>query len=303
MPFPHSTSNHLRDLVAIGEVMAELAPVSGREWRAAPAGDVFNVLVGASRLGLQCSFISAVGADGFAPMILDALDRERVDRSSLVRDESRQNGIYAVECDTQGERSFHYWRRGSAAAGMMRLFDVESVVEMVAQHRFLLVSGVTLAIVEDRQRLLEIVRGVHDRTTVVLDTNYRPKLWSDAEEYRRWWEQLLPYGSILLPSWDDLAAIYGPDNIESTLLRWSENGSTVIVKRGAEGCAWVENGQLVILPPLQPERIIDTAGAGDAFNAGVLAGLARGASIEDACMLGQQQAVQVLGLRGAIGDL
>jgi len=280
--------------------MAELVPTSRDGWRAAPAGDVFNVLVGAARLGLRCSFISAVGSDGFAEMIFDALDREKIDSACVVRDPVRQNGIYTVESDGEGERRFHYWRRGSAAAGMMRTLDADTLFETIGRHRFLLLSGVTLAIVEERELLLELARRVADRVTIVLDTNYRPKLWRSGEEYRFWWEQLVPYGAILLPSWEDIGVVYGADQVEPTLRRWGDGRALVVVKRGADGCGWIERDHLMTMPALVPEHIADTAGAGDAFNAGVLAALARDAAIDDACMLGQQQAARALAVRGAI---
>lgn len=59
-------------------------------------------------------------------------------------------------------------------------------------------------------------------------------------------------------------------SLEASLPVWRRRRSTVIVKRGARGSCWIGNGaELTRLPP-RVVRVVDTTGAGDAFNGGFL---------------------------------
>ncbi len=71
---------------------------------------------------------------------------------------------------------------------------------------------------------------------------------------------------------------------------------SIVVKMGADGC--LVDGHP--LPAPVTERIVDTTGAGDAFNGGYIAGLVRGLSPIDAAALGQRTAARALQVRGAI---
>lgn len=289
------------DLISLGECLVEFTRSADGAYNAGFAGDAFNVLFYAGRLGLRTGFISAVGDDLFTPMIVEGIEREGIDSSHLLRLSGRENGLYFIELDDAGEYRFHFWRRDSAATQTLLEHDLDRLARFIAGSEFFLITGVTMAVMEGPERLTELLERVHGSTRIVFDTNYRARLWSSPAAYRERFEKLLPMIDILLPTASDLAAIYDDESLERLCERFEEMGPAMIaIKGGSEGSALWRDHRLHWQPPREVVTVVDATGAGDAFNAGFLTGLARAMSIEESCELGQRTARHVLGVPGAI---
>lgn len=288
-------------LVSLGECLVEFNQTGDGTWSPGFAGDAFNALFYATRLGLATGFISAVGDDPFTPMILSGIEGEGIDTTHLLRFDGYRNGIYFIELDEHAECTFHFWRNGSAATKTLLHHDIEKLAGYVASSEYFLLSGITLAVMEAPERLMELLRRVHRCTQIVLDSNYRARLWRSPEEYRRRIEQVLPYVDIFLPTAGDLMVAYRGESLEAACKRGVDSGvATVVVKCGNEGCAYWSDGSLHHIPAIGDVEVVDTTGAGDAFNAGFLTGSVRGYTLEESCALGQQVASRALGVKGAI---
>jgi sugar/nucleoside kinase (ribokinase family) len=98
---------------------------------------------------------------------------------------------------------------------------------------------------------------------------------------------------LVLPNAAEAQALASAVEIREAAYLLNERVSTVIVKLGAEGALVAEKSNVrdVCAIPVAP---LDTTGAGDAFNAGVLAGLQMGSSVDDACREGHRVAGQVV---------
>ncbi len=289
------------DLISIGECLVEFSSREDGAFVPAYAGDAFNTLFYASRLGLATGFISALGDDLFTPMILAGIEREGIDRSRLLRLGGRRNGLYVIELDGRADYTFHFWRAGSAATQTLLHHDPDDLAEYCATAPFFLLTGVGLAVLEGRERLLELLERIAGRTRLVFDTNYRARLWESPERFRERMEEVLPYADILLPTAGDLHAAYPGTGIGELCDRFLGMGAGIVaVKQGERGCVLAGTGELLEIPPPEPVRVVDTTGAGDAFNAGFLAGLLRKQPPYECCLLGHRVAARAIGVRGAI---
>lgn len=289
------------DLISIGECLVEFSAREDGAFVPAYAGDAFNTLFYASRLGLATGFISALGDDLFTPMILAGIEREGIDRSYLPTIGGRRNGLYFIELDERADYTFHFWRAGSAATRTLLHHDIGELAEYCATAPFLLLTGVGLAVLQGRERLLELLERIAGRTRLVFDTNYRARLWESPEQFRERMEEVLPYADIILPTASDLHAAYPGAGIGELCERFLGMGAEIVaVKKGEQGCALAVAGELLEIPPAQPARVVDTTGAGDAFNAGFLAGLIRKLPPYECCRLGHRVAARAIGVRGAI---
>ena len=277
------------DIVSLGECMVELyadEPLAvATTFHKAYGGDTLNLLVAASRLGSSTGYITLVGDDPFAPFLLDAWDMERVD-TSQVRRVPGFNGFYLISLLSGGQRDFHYYRRGSAA---ITITPAHLDPAYLSQARFFHTSGITQAIGPSaRETAMEALRQAYaSGVTVSFDPNYRSALWS-REEALQALEEVLPFCNILLPSapvdTQELLGIADPEECIRTL--WSRGVPTVVVKLGEEGCVVGHQGQIERVPPFQPEAMVDTTGAGDAFGGGFLHGLNQSMSPIEAARLG-----------------
>ena len=292
------------DIISVGECMVEMF---GREglggvMECTVGGDTLNVVVAAARLGGRCGFLTRVGDDMFAPLLLGRWAKEGLDLSA-VRIVDGFNGVYYITVDEAGERSFTYYRQGSAAS-TLEPADIDP--EYVARAAVVHTSGITQAISPSARaavrRLIEV--SVERGVRVSFDTNFRPKLWTAAEA-RAELRFVLSHVWVMLPSaGDEAEALWGTRVPEIVAEKAVEGGATVVaVKAGSEG-VWVGTREKVVhVPAVEGIEIVDTTGAGDAFDGAFLLALLRGAGPVDAARLGVLVAAMACRRRGALGGL
>ena len=205
--------------------------------------------------------------------MLDAWHGENVDTSLTQRMENRLPGLYYIETDSTGERTFYYWRNEAAAKFWLEREQAGAICEELANFDYLYLSGISLAILSptSREKLLSLLRECRaNGGKVIFDNNYRPRLWASKEETQR---------------------------------THNAGVKEVVVKRGADSCLVSIAGEgLVDVPAvkLPKEKVIDTTAAGDSFRAGYLAVRLTGGSAENAAKRGHLTASTVIQYRGAI---
>lgn len=287
-------------ITVIGEAMLELSRGTGDGWNLRYGGDVINTAIHLARAGDTVRFASAIGADPMSEDLRRAWEGEGVDTALLIGTPARTTGLYAIETDATGERSFHYWRGESAARSMFDLPESAAMVEGAGQSDLLYFSLITLAILPDagRSALLALCEAVKARGgRVAFDGNYRPRLWPDAATARHWRDQAIALCDIGLPTLADEVEMGEADDAADAAARWGAGeGREIVVKLGADGC--LVGGALV--PPPAKVDVVDSSGAGDAFNGGYLHARLAGADPHAAAIAGHRLAGWNIGHRGAI---
>lgn len=291
-------------VVAIGECMLELSR-HGEDWRLGMGGDSFNTVVTLARAGLRAAYLTALGDDPFSGRLRTEWAAEQLDPSFVLTAAGRLPGLYAIQTDAAGERSFHYWRDSAAVRQLFRLPEVGDLLERAAGSPLLYLSGITLSLFDaaDRQRLVDLAAAVRrNGGRVAFDPNYRPRGWPDGPAAARAAiEALAPHVDIALPTFEDEAALYGDVDVNATIERWQRWGAAeVVVKQGADGCRLATATGQVDVPALPGIRPIDTTGAGDAFNGAYLAARLQGLDPTQAARRAHQLAALVIQHRGAI---
>ncbi len=291
------------DLLSIGECMIELfsdKPMEEAEtFQRSFAGDSLNLLVAASRLGTSTGYITRLGSDPFTSYLLNAWKREGID-TSHARQVSGFNAVHFVALLPGGEREFVYYRRGSAPS-TMEPSDLDA--DYIASAKILHVSGITQAISETARatvlRAAQIATELGVR--VSYDPNYRHQLWT-TQQARRAMEDVLPYVNFFFPSLpaDTEAYLGTSDPREAIEIGLSKGVDVVAVKCGDRGAVVGTKDEVFDVPPRAPGPVVDTTGAGDAFNGGFLHGVLNGMSYLDAATLGSIAAGLKLRGRGAL---
>ena len=106
---------------------------------------------------------------------------------------------------------------------------------------------------------------------------------------------------IALPSADDLTWLFGLEQPETQVKLLRELGvGEIALTLGADGALIASCEETVYIASPKPDRIIDTSGAGDAFNGAYLAERVRGHICADAARTGLALAARVVAHRGAL---
>lgn len=294
-------------IVCVGEVMIELIAGDGNAAELNVAGDTYNTAAYLKRAApeLHVEYVTVLGRDRFSDRIVRDMKARGIGTAAVTRHPNRMPGLYAIETDAAGERSFAYWRSSSAAR---TLFDADGrdPADVLAGHDLVLLSGISLAIlsIAARDRLRSALDGFRaSGGLIAFDSNFRPRLWDDLELARAETERFWRCTDIALPSVDDEMTLFddadGTDVI-SRLRSWGVSRGAL--KRGDAGPMDLgSEGQALNVPVA--ENVVDTTAAGDGFNAGYLAATAAGRSSIKAMEAGHALALKVIGKRGAIVDV
>lgn len=295
---------HLMFIVCAGECMLELAGGIGGPARLAFGGDTLNTAVYLARLGFQPDYLSALGDDPYSDELLERWRAEGVRTNLVARCAGRLPGLYAIRTDERGERHFYYWRSASAARALLSLPACDELLAAASSADLLYLSGITLSLYEpdERAKLHALADRVRRRGgEVAFDPNFRPACWPSLARARDAIEALAPLVSIALPTLQDEAALWGDAASETAAARWQRWGAReVAVKLGADGAYISAGAGCTLVPATKGVAVVDSTGAGDAFNAGYLAMRLRAASVAEAARIAHDLAAVVVQHPGAI---
>jgi 2-dehydro-3-deoxygluconokinase len=294
-------------IAVIGEGMLELSrdPAAQDRWRLGYGGDTLNTAIHLARLGFDVTFITALGPDRFSDKLRSDWRAEGLNVDHVLTDPRRLPGLYAIDTAADGERSFSYWRSDSAARALFALPGIEEALSAAARADLLYFSLITLAVLPDvaRTRLYQL--GVSVRANggrVAFDSNFRPQLWASLESARTAAALAGTVADIALPTLTDEQAMQHGEDPRTIADHWHRFGvPEVVVKLGAEGAfVSILEGDRLRIPAREGLGIVDTSGAGDAFNAGYLGVRLLGGPPERAAQTGAELAAWVIQQPGAI---
>ena len=262
-------------VLCLGETMALVTPTTptaletAETFSVVAAGAESNVAVHLAALGHRVAWASRLGADPLGRRVLSALSTAGVDTSLVGTHPSAPTGVYFKDPAPGGTR-VHYYRRGSAASTM----DEHAVPADVADEPDVLhLSGITPALSPGCDRLVEHLLTRERRARVSFDVNYRPALWTVEQAAPRL-RELARRADIVFVGLDEARTLWGaqtPEQVADLLT----GPSTVVVKdAGVAAHALGERAASATAPSV---AVVEPVGAGDAFAAGYLSGLLRGA--------------------------
>jgi 2-dehydro-3-deoxygluconokinase len=261
-------------VVTAGETMVLGTPAHPGRLRHTPSlelkigGAESNLAIALSRLGVSAGWVSFLGSDEPGQLVLDRIRAEGVDASRIRRVQEYPTGLYLRERLGTGSQVYYY-RQGSAASTMApRVFDPEYLEEA----RFLHLTGITPALSADcRAFTLWAAREARGAgTRLSFDVNYRSKLWS-PDEARRFVEEVLHHVDLLFVGDEEARALWKRDDEEFVRELAASGPEEVVFKRGEKGSTVFFEDRVLAEPGFDvPE--VDPVGAGDAFDAGYLAG-------------------------------
>lgn len=296
-------------IALLGECMIELRGQMFGAMQQNFGGDTLNTAVYLARLGrdsgIDVAFATELGTDAYSDAMLAAWEKERIDTSLVRREAGRMPGLYTIQVDERGERTFYYWRDSSAAK---HYFDGPSspLEDRIADLDALYYSGISLAVLspESRERLLDCAERLRARGgQVIFDNNYRARLWPGGHaEARLWYARAFAACDLALITLDDHQALFEiADSDEAIGNAYALAVAEVVVKCGAEPTLIRIAGQPPLsVPTFKVSSVVDTTGAGDSFAGGYLAARLQELPPEASAKCGNKLASIVIQHAGAI---
>ena len=245
-----------------------------------------------TRLHAKAELISAIGTDALGDRLHAWLVRENVGMTGLARLEGESSMLAAVEVDAEGENSI------VVALNALAAFRPDHV----AEHRSVIVDSslclVSLEVpIDTAIEALRIARAAG--VTTVLNPAPAPPPERAAE--------LIALSDVITPNETEAAELVGaPGSPEALAVRLLELGAgSVAMTLGADGVLFADADGLTRVPApfVPPAAIVDTAGAGDGFNAAFCVALTRGHRPPEACAFGVEGGARVIQGEGIVAAL
>jgi 2-dehydro-3-deoxygluconokinase len=291
-------------VAAIGECMIEISRAADGNARIDFGGDTLNCALYLARLGVPTRYVTALGDDPYSDRMVAAWEAEGIGTELVLRMPGRLPGLYTIETDASGERSFIYWRDMSPARELFTRHEAETILSSLPGYDMIVFSGVTLSLYGEvgRARFFALLdRARAAGTRVAFDTNLRPRNWPDMEVARWAFASLRNRVDIVFAGAEDEALLHGKAGPEEIFARWRDNGaSEIVIKRGSKSCLIHHGNSLDEVAPQHIEHIVDTTAAGDSFSAAYLAARLAGRAPAEAAVIGHRLAAAVISNPGAI---
>jgi 2-dehydro-3-deoxygluconokinase len=290
--------------LSIGECMVELSGGVDEQFKLGFAGDTLNTAWYA-RAALSESwdvaYYTALGDDRYSKAMLEFLEQGGINTELIRIIPGKRPGLYIIH-QQDGDRHFTYWRETSAARQLAD--DAEHLLHATDHTDAIYISGITLAILKPARRddLLSVLDGARQSGAVIAyDPNIRPALWVHQDELRQSIKDAASIADIVLPTHGDEVPLFGDRNAEETLARYLGYGaSEVVVKDGANPVHISTGRNSLFVSTEEVVEVIDTTGAGDAFNGAYLAARLSNQDPAPAARAGHKMAAKVIRSQGAL---
>jgi sugar/nucleoside kinase (ribokinase family) len=232
-------------------------------------GTAANTAAALARLGEQVNFIGGVGSDSFGQWVIDDLKNEGVNISQIQTVQDAFTSMVLAIIHPDGERELFVW---PDSGGAHTKLDFDSIHPEIFQNAvWLHTTGLCLREEPVRSGQLSAMRlAKEEGLTVSLDLNLRLESWDLDHELREIFEQAVEYSDVVFGSGlDEILPFSSQDSIQAGAEYISDGNRTVIARLGADGAMLVSPTESSTIPAYQVD-VVDTLGAGDAFNGGFI---------------------------------
>jgi len=242
----------------------------GTDFDMGPGGKGSNQAVGAARLGAHACFAGIIGDDKLGEIATDLYAAEGVDTTYLTKTNAMATGVGFIILNAAGENGI------ILDMGANKLVDVAFVDQLEDQIRR---SSIVMSVLELPVAAAARAMAIGRRHGVRTILNPAPAAPLD--------DAVLANVDYLTPNETELRILMGlapndPTPTEELARQLKARGvGTLIVTLGEKGALLCAEGDPILVPAVTVD-VVDTTGAGDAFNAGLAVALAEGRDLLNA---------------------
>jgi len=297
-------------VVAVGEVLVDFVSTEPGPCVEVPAfekcfgGAPMNTVIGVSRLGVNAGAITAVGDDPFGQFLTKELERNKVDVSQVRVKKGRRTTIAFVANEPKsGERTFFFYRKpwtSETSDSSLEPNDID--LSYIAKAKILHVSGFALSQNPCRAAIFKAIN--HARKSgvrVSFDPTLRTDVWDSEATLRKMYSRALRLSDVAVFSREEVEFIFGTSEAEVAARKALRYGIGIVgIKLGEKGSYIMSKDGNSVRRPAFKVKAVDTTGAGDGWNAGLLVGLCKGWTLQKCATVANAIGALVVTRRGAI---
>jgi fructokinase len=260
-------------IVCCGEALIDMIPSADdageQTLKPHAGGAIFNTAIALGRLGVASHFLSGVSTDLFGKQLLSELHASHVN-TDLVIQQDRPTTLAFVELN-DGHASYVFYDENTAG----RMLDTQDMPAIPAAVTAMYFGGISLINEPAADFYLALAMREAEARVIVADPNIRANFVTDETRYRARLDKLIACVDILKVSDEDLDWIIpGPlTHLEKAQVLRERGADVVVLTRGADGACAVFGDDDFAEVSVKKVVVADTVGAGDTFNAGLLADL------------------------------
>ncbi len=247
--------------------------VLGGPFKLGPGGKGSNQAVAAARLGAEVCFVGCIGTDYFGEVARNNFIKEKINIDYLKISKTRHTGMAFILVDDKTAENMIVVAPGS---------NMEIDIQLVENARNIIMSAdVVLLQLEIPVEIVEyVIKLVYKSNNTISILNPAPGKKLD--------KKVLERVSLITPNRSELELITNRsvntvEEAEKAAKKIISNGvKNVIVTLGKEGALVVNSKGTTHVPTFEEVKIVDTTGAGDAFNGGLAIALSEGKNLVEA---------------------
>lgn len=247
-------------------------------------GNVTNAAVTFARQGLHSKYAWCLGTDSASRAILEAMDSEAVDTSSVVENKLYRASYSTILMAAGGERTILNYH-GSVVSSDGHPLDLS----MIDKVDWLYISAL------GNMTLLEKLISRAAKADVKVMLNPAGSELADIKKLK----SVLGDVAVLAVNKEEAAQIVHGHTLEELVRQLARYTKCVIVSDGPKGVLATDSHLLVRAGMYEDVEVIDRTGAGDAFGSGFLSKWSQGKTLEDAIIFASANSTSVVTKIGA----
>ena len=258
-------------ILSAGEALIDMLPRTTAEGADAfqpfAGGAVFNTAVALGRLDVPSGFFCGISTDLFGEILIDALATSHVDASFSARSDRPTTLAFVTLNDGHATYAFN---DENTAGRMIVPDDLPNLSDDIQAVFF---GGISLAVEPCADTFEALMTREAPNRVTMIDPNVRPSFIRDEDRYRARIMHMVSMADIVKLSDEDLHWLMGDGELADLAEDIRAKGpAIVLITQGAKGARGFCEGGVATVASRRTE-VVDTVGAGDTFNAGVLAAL------------------------------
>lgn len=247
-------------------------------------GGATNASVTFARQGLHSMYMGRIGHDIAGKAVMDDLHKEGVDTSLVDYDPVNGTGYSVILLAPNGERTILTYR-GASKQYELTARDLGDV-----KPDWFYISSLS----GDFESLKTIVDYATKNNIKIAINPGKGELHHNSH-----FKALLPAFTILGVNKEEMQMLFDGDSTDAALHKAAQQIPYLLVTDGPKGSMASDGTNIYKAGMYEDVKVVDRAGAGDAFNSGFVAMIARGESMETALAFASANSTSVVGQIGA----